>query len=84
MYEDRDGGLYFLLPTDIQSFNIVGRRGADDRELVPVDFHVKVEGEIVPPRMPAEKTSPKSKAAAKPKPVKEEPEMDEDEKPGKK
>lgn len=84
VYEDRDGGLYFLLPTDVQSFKIVGRRGANDRELVPADFDVKVEGEIAPLKMEVEKSSPKSKAASKSKPAKEEPEMGDDETSGKK
>lgn len=82
VYEDRSGGLYFLLPADLSEFKVTGRRGTDDRPLIPFDFHVKVKGEIVPLKKPEEKLSTKP-AESKPKATEEKSKMESEEMDGK-
>lgn len=60
-YEDRDGGLYFLLPAGVKEFHVLGVNHPDGTVVIPAEFHVKVEGEIAPPtkseaRSPAKST----------------------------
>jgi DNA-directed RNA polymerase subunit RPC12/RpoP len=49
IYEDSEGGLYFLLPAGITDFFIIGRESSNGRTVVPAEFKVKVKGEIVQP-----------------------------------
>ena len=50
IYEDRDGGLYFLLPVGVKEFDLIGRKHTDGRVLAPAEFKVKVQGEIAQPK----------------------------------
>lgn len=72
VYEDRDGGLYFLMPPGIQTFEIVGRKGQDGKTQFNGKYQVNVTGEYHVP----EKATP---ADAKKGKMKES--MDDDEKP---
>lgn len=54
VYEDRDGGLYFLLPPGAQGFEIIGKKSKDGKVLFAGKYQVKVTGEL---RVP-EKTTP--------------------------
>jgi hypothetical protein len=65
VYEDSEGGLYFLLPTGTSEFQIKGREDSDGRVIVPVEIEVKVEGQIDPPKKPNPANS--AKPAEKPK-----------------
>ncbi|MBS0204235.1 MAG: hypothetical protein JSS49_15135 [Planctomycetes bacterium] len=49
VYEDRDGALYFLLPTDVQGFEISGRKHNDGRVIFHGSYKVKVTGAIPQP-----------------------------------
>jgi len=69
-YEDRDGGLYFLLPDGVKEFHVLGFKHPDGTVVIPADFHVKVEGEIAPPK--------KSKTKLPAKPEKKEESKSED------
>lgn len=72
IYEDADGGLYFLLPSGLTEFEITGREGASGRILVPVEIKVKVEGKIDQPKKPeapkTDKTDKKTKKKKEEKP----------------
>jgi hypothetical protein len=60
VYEDRDGGLYFLLPPGVKEFEMIGRKQSDGRVVVPAEFRVTVQGEVDrpgPSRGKEEKTS---------------------------
>ena len=65
VYEDRDGGLYFLLPAGAKEFDVVGRKDPDGRVVVPADFKVKVQGEIAQPKKADDKSQPKPTSKAK-------------------
>ena len=56
VHEDRDGGLYFLLPPGAQGFEITGRKHKDGKVLFPGKYHVKVGGELKLPSL--EKSDP--------------------------
>lgn len=47
VYQDDDGGYYFLLPQGLSNFKIIGRPQADGKVLVPVQIEVSVVGKIV-------------------------------------
>lgn len=57
-YEDRDGGLYFLLPDGVKEFRVVGIKHPDGNVVVPAEFRVKVEGEIAQPQKSEAKALP--------------------------
>jgi hypothetical protein len=84
VYEDRSGGLYFLLPANISEFVIVGRPGTDGQPMVPFHFQAKVDGEIVPLKTPEEKPPSKAADETKSKTADEKAKMDDDEMDGKK
>ena len=50
VYEDAEGGLYFLLPAGITDFQLLGRTTSNGRTVVPAEFRVTVKGEIVLPK----------------------------------
>ena len=56
-FEDREGGLYFLLPPGVKEFEIIGRKHTDGRVVVPADFKVKVQGEIAQAKPSEEKST---------------------------
>lgn len=55
VYEDNDGGLYFLLPPGLQSFEITGRKSKDGKVIFPGTYVVKVTGEM---KMPEKSEEP--------------------------
>ncbi len=63
VYEDRDGGLYFMLPPGVTEFEVIGRTHPDGRIAVPAAFRVTVQGEIAVAARPVgqkgSKTTPK-------------------------
>ena len=63
IYEDSEGGLYFLLPAGITDFEIIGRATSGGRTVVPAEFKVKVKGEIVLPKS-ADKSADNKKPEA--------------------
>ena len=63
VHEDRDGGLYFLLPPGAQGFEITGRKHKDGKVVFPGKYHVKVGGELKLPSM--EKAEPANKKKSK-------------------
>ena len=46
VYEDRDGALYFLLPSGAKGFEIIGRKHKDGKLIFVGSYKVKVTGEI--------------------------------------
>jgi len=50
VYEDSEGGLYFLLPAGLQSFTLVGREDDASRSIAKLEFSVTVKGEISLPK----------------------------------
>ena len=83
VYEDPEGGLYFLLPAGATFFKITGRPDANGHIRVPADFNVSVEGEIAPMKKPTEQPSSKSTKKPAPKSAKEAPEMEDEKMDGK-
>ena len=67
VYEDRDGGLYFLLPEGVEEFRVIGFKQPDGTVVIPADLHVKVEGGIAQIKKSDEKVAPKAKAKKKSK-----------------
>ena len=49
VYEDRDGGFYFLMPSGMQEFQVQGRTLEDGKVPFPGQYQVKVAGKIPPP-----------------------------------
>jgi hypothetical protein len=83
-YEDRDGGLYFLLPEGVKEFRVMGFKHPNGRVVIPAELHVKVEGEIAQTRKPDEKPAPKPSTKKKAKIEDDEKAQDNDEMTGKK
>jgi DNA-directed RNA polymerase subunit RPC12/RpoP len=79
IYEDSEGGLYFLLPAGITEFELMGRSSSSGRVVVPAEFKVKVKGEIVQPKKPDEKKPETETSKTKPKKDSDEKKPDEDE-----
>lgn len=48
VYQDREGGYYFLLPPGVTDFKIVGQTHADGQAPVPLEIEVHVDGSISP------------------------------------
>ena len=48
VYQDQDGGCYFLLPRGLSEFRIIGRTQAEGEVVVPVRIEVRVNGAIEP------------------------------------
>lgn len=46
VYEDHEGGLYFLLPPDITEFELSGRKHENGTVLFPAIYKIKVAGQI--------------------------------------
>lgn len=69
VYEDHEGGLYFLLPPDITEFELSGRKYENGAVVFPAIYQVKVVGKIkVPPGMEKQE-EPASKSKSKKGPV---------------
>ena len=79
IYEDSEGGLYFLLPAGITDFEVVGRDSANGRTVVPADFKVKVKGEIVQPKSAENKKPETENSKSKTKAEADEMKADDDE-----
>ena len=60
VYQDQEGGYYFLLPRGISEFRIIGREQADGQILVPAQIEVRVKGIIDPVLNPQEERGRKS------------------------
>ena len=75
VYEDSEGAWYFLMPPDVKSFVITGRKDANGTVPFPVTFKVKVGGMMKPLSKPGDKhdDEPSPKAKGKPKKPAEEP-----------
>ncbi len=84
IYEDSEGGLYFLLPAGITSFEILGRESANGRTVVPAEFKVKVKGEIVQPKSAENKKPVAEDSKSKTKKDTDEKKADDDDMPEKK
>ena len=91
VYEDSEGAWYFLMPPDVKSFVITGRKDANGTIPFPATFKVKVAGMMKPLSKPGDKhdDEPSSKSKGKPKKPADEPdpadaEMDPKEEPDKK
>ena len=72
VYEDREGGLYFLLPPDAKAFEISGRKHADGSVPFPAIYKVTVTGLMKVPAKTGEGSTDKSKtkkSKGKPGPV---------------
>ena len=79
-YEDRDGGLYFLLPSGVHEFEVSGRKHSNGTVVFPGRFQVKVTGEMkVEVKETEEPAGGKKKKARKvePLPETEKPDMKE-------
>lgn len=63
VYEDREGGLYFLMPPGVQSFEIIPKSDKDSRALLSCKYLVKVTGERAVPEKakPADEKKEKKK-----------------------
>ena len=79
VYEDAEGGLYFLLPAGITDFELLGRASSDGRTVVPAEFKVKVKGEIVLPKSADNKKTETETSKTKPKKDADDKKADEDE-----
>lgn len=73
-YEDREGGLYFLLPPGAQAFELIGYKDQGGKTAFPGKYQVKVTGEM---KIPV-KEEPKSPDKKKSKKVES---MDDSDKP---
>ncbi len=78
VYEDSEGAWYFLMPPDVKSFIITGRKDASGTIAFPATFKVKVAGMLKPlskagdqqDEAPSSKSKGKSKKpAAEPEPA---------------
>lgn len=69
VYEDSEGAWYFLMPPDVKSFVITGRKDANGTIPFPATFKVKVAGMMKPLSKPGDKhdDEPSSKSKGKPK-----------------
>ena len=88
VYEDSEGAWYFLMPPDVKSFIITGRKDASGTVAFPATFKVKVAGMLKPLSKVGDKQdeepSSKSKGKSKKTPEESEPsdvEMDSNEDP---
>ena len=79
IYEDSEGGLYFLLPAGITGFEVIGRESANGRTVVPAEFKVKVKGEIVQPKSAENKKPEAEDSKSKPMKDADEKKADDDE-----
>ena len=75
VYEDSEGAWYFLMPPDVKSFVITGRKDPNGTVPFPATFKVKVGGMMKPLSKPGDKQDdePSSKAKGQPKKPAEEP-----------
>jgi len=65
VHEDREGGLYFLLPPGAQGFEITGRKHKDGKVIFPGKYHVKVGGEFKPPSLEKSESAASKKKSKK-------------------
>ena len=79
IYEDSEGGLYFLLPAGITNFEVIGRESASGRAVVPAEFKVKVKGEIVQTKSAENKKPETETSKSKPKKDADESKAEDDE-----
>lgn len=75
VYEDGESGLYFLMPPDLQKFEVIGRKHSNGRTVFPGKYQVTVSGELK--SASREKTEPadKKKKKSDKKDGEEKPEM---------
>ena len=83
VYEDRDGGLYFMLPPGVTEFEVIGRTHPDGRIAVPAAFRVTVQGEISVPAKPVDQKRSKTTSKLTPKTGSDDSGMNGDDSPGK-
>ncbi len=65
-YQDRSGGLYYLLPPGLTEFQLIGRKHVDGKTAVPAEFRVQVQGGIAPRKSADEKSPAKSSQSSQP------------------